>query len=265
MNEYIAPEARFLKDKSGLISVGDIEFLRKLSDGKSGSVFFCGHIGSSMNPTLCEMDLLEIVPYGDKPIRAGDVVIFACPGGDQFIIHRVISITSDGIRTCGDNNSVIDPWLLQSVDVFGKLIAAQRGQKRRKIIGGSAGRLLFYLIYTRRWLKRNILQLLKPIYYYLVRHGTVRRLLPFRLKPRIIIPKNGYPRLLLGRRIVGKYDARLCQWYIQHPFRLFVDESLLPGAREIEMVRSSVPERTDLPDSQKTDKPPNQQSTLSKF
>ncbi len=237
MNEYMPPEVQTLKDKVGLIPAGDIEFLYKLSGAKPGSVFFCGHIGSSMNPTLCEIDLLEVVPYGGRSIRAGDVVIFARPEGSHCIVHRVVSIAPEGIRTRGDNSRDVDIWLLQPADVAGRVIAAQRGQKRRKIAGGNAGQLFARLIYIRRYLNRGISRLLSPIYHYLAHCGVLRHLLPSRFKPRVVVSQADdgvHLQLLLGRRIVGKYNSRLRQWLIYRPFRLFVDESSLPGALEIE-------------------------------
>jgi signal peptidase len=237
MNEYMPPEVQALKHEIGLIPAGDIEFLYKLSDAKSGSVFFCGHVGYSMNTILHEIDLLEIVPYRDRAIRAGDVVIFLHPEGSHCITHRVVSITPEGISTRGDNNYGVDPWLLQPADVAGQVVAAQRRQKRRKIAGGTAGQLLAHIIHTRRYLNRSVTRLLSPAYQLLVRHGTVRRLLPSRFKPSVIASRTGdrlYLRLLMGRRIVGTYNSNLRQWDINRPFRLFVDESSLPGTQEIE-------------------------------
>ena len=89
-----------------------------------------------MNPTIGERDLLEIAPYDKRTIRVGDVILFQPPEGGQPVVHRVVDILPKGIRTCGDNNTHIDPYLLQSTDIIGQVVAAWRGQKRRKIVGG---------------------------------------------------------------------------------------------------------------------------------
>lgn len=189
-----------------------------------------------MHPTLNELDLLEIAPYGDLTIRAGDVIMFLPPEENQPIVHRVERVTKDGIRTHGDNNIENDPWLLQHEDVVGRVVAAWRGQKQRKIPGGKSGRLTSLSV---RWilaLDRSISRLLNPFYHSLARTGIVRRLLPSRLRTRVVVYRVGSQtqlRLLVGRHVVGQFDNRRCQWQIQRPFRLFVDEGALPGSKEL--------------------------------
>lgn len=196
---------------------------------------FCAYEGSSMNPTLRDLDLLEMVPYDKRAIRVGDVIFLRPPEGDQPIVHRVVRVTPEGIRTRGDNRTGDDPWFLLPADITGQVVAAWRGQKRRKVAGGRAGRLVAHLTRWQRALERRLSPLLRPIYRFLTRGGIVRRLLPSRFNPRVVIFQangRGHLWLLLGGRVVGRYDAQQRQWQIQRLFRLFVDESALPGARE---------------------------------
>lgn len=189
-----------------------------------------------MWPTLREPDMLEIVPYGGRPVRVGDVVFFTPPEGDRSVVHRVVRVTPPGatpggIRTRGDNNSQDDAHLLQSTDITGRVVAAWRGQRRRKIAGGRAGWLASYLFRWRGVLDRRVSQLLHAPYRALARWGIVRRLLPACLRPRVVefrVGGQSQLQLLLGKRVAGRYDARRRQWHIQRPFRLFVDESVLP-------------------------------------
>jgi signal peptidase I len=193
----------------------------------SGTVSFCIHAGASMNPTLYEPDLLEIVHYDEQAVRTGDVIVFRSPEEDHLIVHRVVSITSEGVRTRGDNNANNDPWLLQPTNITGRVAAAWRGQKRRRIIEGRTGWLVAHLT---RWshipVRYLFLPLLRPIYRFLLRLGVVYCLWPNWYSPRIVLfQKNGHShlRLLLGKRVVGWYNVRQCQWHIKHPFRLFVN------------------------------------------
>ncbi len=194
---------------------------------RTDTLFFCVHTGSSMNPTLCGLDLLEIVPYGKWPVRVGDVILFLPPEEDQLVVHRIVRVTSKGICSRGDNSTSNDPWLLQPADISGRVVAVWRAQKRRRITGGWAGWLGVYLI---RWqcllVQRFFFPLLRPIYHFLVHRGIMHRLLPSRFRARIVIFQangNSHLRLLLGRHVIGWYDAEQIQWYIQCPFRLFVD------------------------------------------
>src|SRR5665647_1678306 len=115
-------------------------------------MFFAAYVGPSMNPTLREPEIIEIMPYDSRPLRVGDVAFFLSPEADQLVVHRVVRVTPAGISTIGDNNTQEDALLLQPKNIKGQVVAAWRGQKRRKITGGLRGRL------TGRWLRwRNIL------------------------------------------------------------------------------------------------------------
>ena len=116
----------------------------------SGTIFFIVYIGSSMNPTLRESELMEIVPYDNRPLRVGDVVLFLLSTDDQFVVHRIIRISPAGISTRGDNNTKEDAFLLQPSDIKGQAVAVWRGQKRREIAGGLQGQWISYWLHWRR-------------------------------------------------------------------------------------------------------------------
>jgi signal peptidase len=56
----------------------------------------------------------RVVPVSD--LRVGDVITYAHPGadGDQdaMVTHRIVSIRPEGIRTQGDAEATVDPWVL---------------------------------------------------------------------------------------------------------------------------------------------------------
>jgi len=180
-----------------------------------------------MNPTLREPEMMEIVSYGDRPLRVGDVVFFLPPQHDRPVVHRLSGVTPAGMSARGDNNSQEDTFLLQPADIKGRVVAAWRGQKRRKIAGGLQGRL------TSRWLRRRrvpssaVSRLLHPLYLTLSRRGLIAKLLPAPLRPRAVVFEaqgRDQLRLLMGRRVIGRFDRQKHQWQIRRPFRLFVDE-----------------------------------------
>ncbi len=235
-NDNGIPRIRSLRNKAGLILDNPVSAMLEQLREKPNTVYFCAHVGSSMHPTLNELDLLEIMPYGKKTLRAGDVILFLPPEANQPVVHRVDRMTKDSIRTHGDNNIGNDPWLLQHDDVVGRVVSAWRGQRQRRIPGGKLGRLTSLSV---RWilaLDRGISRLLHPIYYSLACTGVVRRLLPSRLRPRVVVYRAGDQtqlRLVAGKHGVGKFDNRRCQWQIQRPFRLFVNEAALPVPKEL--------------------------------
>ncbi len=99
------------------------------------------YIGPSMNTTLRSGDVLQVLPYGGRSIRPGDVIVFRPPGKNRTAVHRVVSVAGDGIRTQGDNNRSVDPWVLRPDCVVGRVVRVQRKSRRRPILGGPWGRL----------------------------------------------------------------------------------------------------------------------------
>lgn len=194
---------------------------------------FYAHAGASMTPTLQALDLLEVVPYGDKPIRVGDVVVLRSPEG-KLVAHRVVSVGANGIRTRGDGRPDEDAWNLVPVNVDGRVVAAWRGQERRPIHGGLAGLLLARIRAWRLALDRRASVLLRPLYRAIARRGA-RRLLPARWRPRVVVFGNGQHarwQVLISKNVVGHYDALSREWRIRRPFRLVVDDDVLPPFQE---------------------------------
>lgn len=202
----------------------------------SGTMFFAAYVGPSMNPTLREPEMVEVVPYESRPLRVGDVVFFLRhPEVDRPVVHRIARVTPAGIYTRGDNNAQEDTFFLQPGDIKGRVWAAWRGRKRREISGGLQGRLTSRWLRCRRILGKAVSNLLHPLYNALSRWGVIARLLPAPLRPRVVVfQAHGQDqlRLLLGQQVIGRYDALKRQWQIQRPFRLFVDKRALRKAAD---------------------------------
>ncbi|MCP3858125.1 MAG: hypothetical protein GY704_00590, partial [Phycisphaeraceae bacterium] len=123
MNEdTLSPVARSTKDTRTQIIAAAAPLPLGTVDYDSDEVYLCAHTGSSMNPCLCELDLLEVVPYGNRPVKVGDVILFMPPGGDQPIVHRVVDVAPEGILTRGDNSLHKDPWRLTPGDITGRVL-----------------------------------------------------------------------------------------------------------------------------------------------
>ncbi len=206
-------------------------------------MFFAAYVGPSMNPTLRQSEIMEIIAYGNRPMRVGDVAFFLPADADQPVVHRIVRISPAGIATLGDNNTQEDAFLLQPKSIKGRVVAAWRGQRRRKIAGGLPGRLISRWLGWRRVLDRGVSPLLHPFYRALSRRGLIARVLPPQLRPRVVVFRvqgREQFQLLLGQRIIGRYDERRHQWQIQRPFHLFVDGGVLPGQQEREPLTRQV-------------------------
>ncbi len=189
------------------------------------------YTGPSMNPTLVEPDLVEIQPYGDRPVRAGDVIAFRSPTNDIPVVHRVLSVTPEGMRTRGDNNPCDDAWPVRPGEILGRVSAVRRGKRHRTLAGGWRGLLDAAGVRASRHVRRPALLLPREVYRAVARTGLVRRLLPARLRPRVVVftARNAtYAKLVAGNRTVGRYDTFRKAWSISRPFNLLVDAERLP-------------------------------------
>ncbi|MBN1815650.1 MAG: hypothetical protein JXA14_27700 [Anaerolineae bacterium] len=230
----LAPGIQPLKDAVGLIGPESPWPLQV--ERRPGAPLFFAHRGSSMNPTLHESDLLEIAPYGDGAAQVGDVGVLAPPDADHLVVHRVVRVMPEGICTRGDNNTGEDGWCLGPERVIGRVVAAWRGRRRRRIFGGWAGQLWGYALRGRRILGRAVAALLRPVYHGLACVGIVRRFVPSSLKPCVVVFQAGerrWLRLMLGRRVAGQCSPFQGRWIIRRPFRLLVDEASLPTVFEL--------------------------------
>jgi hypothetical protein len=197
-----------------------------LKDKRADSVYFCAHFGISMNPTLCELDVLEIEPYGEQGVRVGDVIFFIPPDWNRPAVHRVVRVTPEGIRTRGDNNNLTDSWVVFPEDVLGRVVRAIRGNRKRPIYGGRIG----WLWAVRVRIFKVLMKFPSLFYHFLARLGLIRCLCPLGRRMRIISinqPAGQEFQLVLGRWLVGRCKTGMDQWWIRRPFRLFVDERFL--------------------------------------
>jgi signal peptidase len=189
------------------------------------------YIGPSMNPILKAGDRLEIVSCKGQKFRPGDVIVFIPPGGDSKVIHRVVDMDSQGIRTRGDNCTDIDPWILKPEQVLGRVVCARRRNKRLRVFGGPMGRLAATVVRAINWIDSSVSELLRPPYKRLARIGFFKQLIPERVEPQVVSfsrPSGTELQLLIGRWVIGRWLAGKSGWNIRRPFRLFVDENSLP-------------------------------------
>ena len=200
--------------------------------------------GPSMNPTLKPGDRLWITPNNGQKIQLGDVVVFISPGNGSRVVHRVVSLDTSGVRTQGDNNNRVDPWLLSHDQILGRVFFSERGKRRRRVFGGTIGQLFGVVIREIHALDARVCSRFRPAYDRLARAGVFRRWLPSCMKTRAISlshPAGTELQLLMGRRVIGRWLPGKSGWSIRRPFRLFVDEESLPENKaEVSGVRFQV-------------------------
>ena len=75
---------------------------------------------NSMVPTFYKGDM--IVVQGVDHVAVGDIIVFNVPDRSYPIIHRVYEINGNEIRTKGDNNLYVDPWITKQENIYGKAV-----------------------------------------------------------------------------------------------------------------------------------------------
>jgi len=196
---------------------------------KTTGAVFCR--GESMRPLFRPGDRILFVPCRVEELRRGDVIIFLPPGKQERVVHRVVSNGPEGILTKGDANPCRDTGLLRQDDIVGRAVSVERGDRVIPVWGGLAGRLLAALICAFRKSDHVASHVLNPCYRGLARSGLFRALLPTALRPRVVTFERDGARemqLVLGSRIIGRRPAGALAWTIRRPFRIFVDERVLP-------------------------------------
>lgn len=194
--------------------------------------------GPSMNPTLKNLDILTVVPYGDRKARRGDVITYKVPDSEISVTHRIISVDDKGIRTLGDNNDLPDDYVLQHKDIIGRVEYAKRKNRKIRICGGPIGLVYAKVIRTIRWLKKIIIRILKlfrPIYRFFHRSGFLAKFIANRAKLRTIYYKKENfieIHLFMGNFYVGRLNEKCPDWNIRLPFRLFISEKDLAEIKE---------------------------------
>lgn len=199
-------------------------------------VLYIRYSGGSMNPTLKESDLLEVLPYKMDPIQVGDVIVFQLFEEDEYTVHRAIAVEDMGVRSRGDNNNSVDPFYIQPHQVVGKVQSFWRGQKSMKLLGGTSGLIWSFFIRALREVDQRVSRKVYPLYHSLSVNNELLGKISKQFQPQIQRFESNnrvFYKVVIGDRVVGLYDQDLDIWRISRPFRLFLDDSKLEAIREL--------------------------------
>lgn len=113
-----------------VIILGIITTIISLTSNEDGipNVLGCSPFSiqtNSMSPSLKAGDLIIVKSVPSDELVVGDIISYydTIDGENVIKTHRIVSITEDGTRlytTRGDNNDVIDNYVLTEVDIIGK-------------------------------------------------------------------------------------------------------------------------------------------------
>lgn len=183
-----------------------------------------------MNPVLTSPDVLYVRPYDGRRVKCGDVVVFASPEANCKVVHRVVSVNGGEIRTKGDNNTLVDSWVLKQWDIIGRVEWIERGKRTIRIYGGLTGQMQAGVLEALRLCDAGLRALLKPVYNRLSQNRALKKWFVSKSRTRtisIVRPEGIELQLLLGKRVIGRRPAGKRQWLIRRPYLLFVDDATL--------------------------------------
>jgi len=189
------------------------------------------YTGTSMYPTLVHGDSLHVEPYGNRPIRPGDVVVFSPDHDSHLVVHRIISQVDGGFVSMGDNNTHADSLILSPENIIGRVVHAENRRKVRHMCNGSLGLRVGALRRFRSSIYRKLHGLLHPAYRLLARSGLCRGFKPTLMQTKIVsINRSGKIEFQLIWRncTIGRLAPGHERWAIKAPWRLFLDERTLP-------------------------------------
>lgn len=217
---------------------GRFRFLRLFHLGKklddSGRRIY--YRGSSMGHTFRPGDLLYVVPRGRKEIRCGDVVVFIAPATEKQIVHRVVSVDPQGIRTRGDSSWKEDDYLLKPDHILGRVMYAKGKRRWRRVHGGVRGKWCAFKVRIVRRVEFGISSWILPRLRRMPLVETLRRVMQKRLPTRIIAINRSEGtelQLLLGRVVMGRLLPGRKTWNLWWPTRLFVGQESLPTGESV--------------------------------
>jgi signal peptidase I len=179
--------------------------------------------GPSMKPTLRPGDKIETGKTAFDELKRGDIIIYNSPDNIRLnVIHRIIGRDSDGFITRGDNNSKTDPYRVRPEHRPLKVVAIERGARRREI--DKHGMLVHRLRMLQKKWKIFRRKYLYPVYVFVADSGIFYPLGKiFKTEVRKFKrPKGIELQLFLGKHRVGVLHPCKGKWSIRFPWRMFI-------------------------------------------
>jgi len=177
-----------------------------------------------MAPTFRPGDVLLVETVALARVRTGDILAIRRrdPAGRTVLYaHRVIARTSAGLITRGDRSPAPDAEVVTPAVLVGRVYAARRGQRTRRVWGGLAGRLWVRGVALWQRLRR----LLGWPYRTLRRSGLARRLWRPRLEQvRLATVEGPLVKYVHGRRTVAWWWPQEGRFWIRQPYDLVIEQ-----------------------------------------
>jgi signal peptidase len=211
-----------------------------ISKNRQGGPLHFVYRGISMNPSFIEPEMIAVIPYKDSMIRKGDVICYKTDANEDVIVHRIIDIKGLRVKTKGDNNAAPDLYTIEKKDIIGRVYESRREGRLRTIHGGAMGIVVMLLARMRKPAVIFTIGMLHGVYRSISRTGIMRKLLPENKQIDVAVfeRKNiKYPKIVFSGRTIGTYNLKEKRWDIKRPYRIFVDEAMLPDFKRSSRIK----------------------------
>lgn len=176
--------------------------------------------GPSMHPTFKPGEILY-VQSEIRDIQPGDIVVYRRYG--KQIVHRVVSVSSNGFLTRGDNNLAKDEQVVRKEEIIGVVVGKELWGNQEEVTGGKKGLGKA----KQRWRLKEIHQKTLPLigipYRWLKRKGWVRKLWhPRIIKLKINSTKGEMIKYLFKGKVVAIWLTESGRFFCKRPFDLVI-------------------------------------------
>jgi signal peptidase I len=176
--------------------------------------------GSSMHPTFKAGQVLYVRPK-IRGIQAGDVIVFE--SDDEFVVHRVRSVTKNGVHTRGDNNPGDDRGLIPFERIVGVVDEVNDWGKVQKVSGGGKGLRFARFRWILNGMFRRILPGLGAPYRWLKGCGLIQSLWrPRIVQMRLKTSKGTIIKYLVGGKTVATWQPGISRFRCKKPYDLVI-------------------------------------------
>ena len=184
--------------------------------------------GQSMNGTFCFGDCLTLEAVALADVRTGDVLVYCrtkSRGEEDWVAHRAVRITADGVIVQGDKNLGPDPTPVTQDNFAGRVSHIIRGGKTIKVRGGIIGHSRALLVRSRvaasRWLGRRMRQLGRGSYAWLRQSNLVTKIWrPEIKKMQVMTEKGPVIKYVVNNRTVAECWQENNRFTCQKPYDL---------------------------------------------
>jgi signal peptidase I len=178
--------------------------------------------GPSMIPTFKTGDFLYLRPVSKKPV-VGDVIVFADPGKNGFIVHRIVSDSPKGLNTQGDHNRYQDVAPVALNQIVGKVEFVENKRGLKPVANGRLGLWLVRVWQAISWLELLLRRIFWMPYQFVRKSGVVSRI----WRPRIFKIQTQKAdglqyKYVYKRRTVATWDPVLGEFICNKLFDLVI-------------------------------------------